>query len=73
MVISSGIIAYLGVFVKDYRDECTKQWASMLSTYHIKSTDSVSIRTVLGDPVKIREWQIQGLPSDDFSTDSAII
>lgn len=72
-MISSGIIAYLGVFLKDYRDECTTSWASMLNEFHIKSTENVSIRAVLGDPVKIREWQIQGLPSDDFSTDSAII
>jgi len=45
----------------------------MLMDFQIKSTENVSIKTVLGDPVKIREWNIQGLPSDDFSTDSAII
>ena len=41
--------------------------------FNIKSTENVSIKVVLGDPVRIREWQIQGLPSDDFSSDSAII
>jgi dynein heavy chain len=30
VMISSGIIAYLGVFLKDYRDECTANWAHML-------------------------------------------
>lgn len=30
MIISAGVIAYLGVFVKSYRDECTKSWAEML-------------------------------------------
>jgi dynein heavy chain, axonemal len=35
MVISSGIIAYLGVFVKEYRDECTKNWAKMLMEFQI--------------------------------------
>ena len=28
---------------------------------------------VLGDPVLIREWVIQGLPNDSFSIDNAII
>lgn len=28
---------------------------------------------VLGDPVHIREWVIQGLPNDSFSIDNAII
>ena len=45
----------------------------MLADFNIKSTENVTINKVLGDPVKIREWQIQMLPSDDFSTDSAII
>jgi len=30
IVISAGVIAYLGVFVKSYRDECTQNWADML-------------------------------------------
>ena len=28
---------------------------------------------VLGEPVQIREWVIQGLPNDSFSIDNAII
>jgi dynein heavy chain, axonemal len=73
IVISAGVIAYLGVFVKSYRDECTNQWADMLLQFDIKSTKNVSVETVLGDAVKVRQWQIQGLPQDSFSTDSAII
>ena len=62
ILISSGVIAYLGVFLKSYRDECTKQWAQMLNEYQLKSTENVSVEIVLGDAVKIRQWQIQGLP-----------
>ncbi len=29
--------------------------------------------TVLGDPVKIRDWTIDGLPNDAFSIDNGII
>ena len=28
---------------------------------------------VLGEPVQIRDWVIQGLPNDSFSIDNAII
>ena len=45
----------------------------MLMSFQIKSTKNVSVEIVLGDAVKIRQWQIQGLPQDSFSTDSAII
>ena len=54
ILISSGVIAYLGVFLKSYRDECTKQWAQMLNEYQLKSTENVSVEIVLGDAVKIR-------------------
>jgi dynein heavy chain len=62
VIISAGVIAYLGVFVKSYRDECTQSWADMLMQFQIKSTKNVSVELVLGDQVKIRQWQIQGLP-----------
>jgi len=56
IVISSGVIAYLGVFLKSYRDDCTKNWAKMLMDFNIRSTENVSIKNVLGEPMKIREW-----------------
>ena len=30
ILIASGIMAYLGVFVKSYREECVEQWVKML-------------------------------------------
>ena len=32
-----------------------------------------SLATVLGDPILIRQWQIDGLPTDSFSTDNGIV
>ena len=31
------------------------------------------LATVLGEPVKIRDWTIDGLPNDSFSVDNAIV
>lgn len=73
VIICSGIIAYLGIFIKSYRDDCTKSWAELLRQFNIQSTEGVSLEKSLGNQVKIREWQIKGLPSDSFSTDNAII
>lgn len=56
VIISSGVIAYLGVFLKNYRDECTQQWADMLRQFNINSTKNVSVEVVCGDAVKIRQW-----------------
>uniref|UniRef100_A0A8W4FNZ5 Dynein axonemal heavy chain 3 n=1 Tax=Sus scrofa TaxID=9823 RepID=A0A8W4FNZ5_PIG len=60
VLVSSGTVAYLGAFTVDYRAECQKQC-------------DFSLSNTLGDPVKIRAWQIAGLPVDSFSIDNGII
>lgn len=44
IIISSGIIAYLGVFSADYRDQCVTQWISMVNSLHIKSNDVITLQ-----------------------------
>jgi len=39
ILICSGIMAYLGVFNKSYRDECIAQWIKMLKTFAIVSSE----------------------------------
>jgi dynein heavy chain len=73
VLISSGIIAYLGVFVKSYREDCINNWIHMMKDFNIKSNDVISLNAILGNQVKITQWQIDKLPSDSFSIDNAII
>ena len=39
----------------------------------IPRSSEFSLSATLGDPVKIREWNIAGLPTDSFSVDNGII
>ena len=73
LMISSGIIAYLGVFTGSYRSSCIDVWVSQLKEKGIPSSSEFSLQKVLGDPVKIREWNMAHLPNDNFSIDNAII
>jgi dynein heavy chain len=73
VLISSGIIAYLGVFVQSYRTECIENWGSMLEKFGILASEEYSLQDVLGNPVQIRSWQVDKLPTDSFSVDNAII
>ena len=41
--------------------------------YKIQCSSDFSLMGTLGDPVKIRQWQIAGLPKDQFSVDNGII
>mmetsp|Transcript_20678 Transcript_20678/g.31630 ORF Transcript_20678/g.31630 Transcript_20678/m.31630 type:complete len:117 (+) Transcript_20678:5044-5394(+) len=53
IIISSGVIAYLGVFTMEYRAEAVTNWVNLMKSFEIKSTDKFSLREVLGNGVKI--------------------
>ena len=73
ILVCSGCIAYLGVFIQSYRTDCVKNWIQMIRTFNIKSNDEISLNAILGNQVKIRQWLIEKLPQDQFSIDNAII
>ncbi|NXK27218.1 DYH3 protein, partial [Arenaria interpres] len=73
VLLSSGTVAYLGAFTVDYRLKCQKQWQVLCNEKNIPCSSDFSLSNTLGDPVKIRAWQIAGLPIDSFSIDNGII
>ncbi|XP_078413797.1 dynein axonemal heavy chain 3 [Cetorhinus maximus] len=73
VLLSSGTVAYLGAFTVDYRYECQSEWHILCKEKLIPCSDVFSLNAILGDPVKIRAWQIAGLPVDAFSIDNGII
>ena len=73
VLISSGIIAYLGAFTKAYRDECVNQWIALCRERNIPCSDTVSLYAILADPVKVRSWILSGLPNDSFSIDNGVM
>ena len=72
-LISAGYIAYLGAFTPSYRATMLKEWQLMLTQYEVPHTPQVNILLTLGDPVKIRQYNIYGLPTDNHSIENAII
>ncbi|XP_069052852.1 dynein axonemal heavy chain 7 isoform X2 [Lepisosteus oculatus] len=73
ILISSGIVAYLGAFTSNYRQTQTEEWAELCKKRQIPCSQEISLMNSLGEPVKIRAWTIAGLPSDSFSIDNGII
>jgi len=73
VLISSGMIAYLGAFNSVFRDELADAWVKNCEVKKIPNSGAFSLQTVLGDAVQIRTWMQQGLPSDAFSVENAII
>ena len=73
IMLSSGVIAYLGAFTAGYRQEAVELWTAALRERGILCAEQFEMREILGDEVQIRKWTIDKLPNDSFSIDNAIM
>lgn len=73
VLLSAGIVAYLGAFTVDFRQECVQSWLKLCKEKGIPCSKNFSLSGTLGQPVVIRSWQIAGLPVDSFSIDNGIV
>ena len=73
VVISSGSIAYSGPFTPLYRQKLNEKWLAKLEEEGVPHTAGVNLIKTLQEPVKIRSWNINGLPTDSVSIENAII
>ncbi|KAG8128294.1 hypothetical protein E2320_015160, partial [Naja naja] len=73
VLVSSGFIAYLGPFTGQYRISLCEEWLSQLELHNVPHTKEPNLISTLGDPVKIRSWQIAGLPNDTLSVENGMI
>ena len=73
VLCSAGLMAYLGPFTANYRSRAVEAWVSACKQRSIPCSDNPTLENTLGEPVKIRQWIIDGLPTDAFSVDNGII
>nr|XP_031542333.1 dynein heavy chain 1, axonemal isoform X7 [Vicugna pacos] len=73
VLVAAGFVAYLGPFTGQYRTVLYDSWVKQLTTHHIPHTSEPTLIGTLGNPVKIRSWQIAGLPNDTLSVENGVI
>ena len=73
VMVAAGGIAYLGAFTSSYRLEQEEEWHKKLRKYQIPFSPGAGVNNTLSEPVKIRAWNIAGLPTDRLSTENAIV
>ena len=73
VLLSSGVIAYLGAFTLAYRSSIAQDWMGILQDKDLPRSLDPSTVKVLGKPVEIRQWIIYGLPTDSYSIENSII
>ena len=65
--LSSACISYLGAFTGLYRKDMTDKWITYCIELSIPTSETFSLVKTMGQPVIIREWNINGLPTDEVS------
>ncbi len=73
VLLSSALVAYLGAFTMQYRQECALNWHALCREKGIPCSENFSLSAPLGEPVKIRAWNIAGLPVGSFAIENGII
>jgi len=71
--LSAAFIAYCGPFTAGYRKRVVDLWVEECNIKNIPGSEAFSLVKVMGDPLSIRDWNIWGLPVDDYSTENGIL
>uniref|UniRef100_A0A674D4I4 Dynein axonemal heavy chain 1 n=1 Tax=Salmo trutta TaxID=8032 RepID=A0A674D4I4_SALTR len=74
VLLAAGYVAYLGPFtVSAYRASMADEWLRGFKEQGVPHTEEPNLISTLGDKVKIRSWQITGLPKDNLSVENGVI
>lgn len=71
--VSAACIAYYGAFTSNYRQELISLWSKRCAELNIPVSKNMSLVSVLADPYEIRQWNTDGLPRDQVSTENAVL
>jgi len=71
--LGTASISYIGAFTGVYREAILKEWVGKLNEYQVPLSEEYKLKAALGDAVKIRTWNMNGLPSDSVSIDNGIM
>jgi dynein heavy chain len=73
VVVSAGLIAYLGAFTSQYRKLAVRKWVKLCKSRNIPCSNNPALVDTLGEATVIRQWNVEGLPTDAFSIDNGIV
>jgi dynein heavy chain len=72
-LLAAGFLSYAGPFDTTFRDKLLTMWVSDVKSKEIPAAETFDFARFLADPTDVRDWNIQGLPKDDFSTENGVI
>ncbi|XP_053403793.1 dynein axonemal heavy chain 2-like isoform X2 [Mercenaria mercenaria] len=73
-LIAAAFMSYIGPFLSNYREELVqKVWLAEVKKLGVPCDPMFDFSKFMAKPTNVRDWNIQGLPSDSFSTENGVI
>lgn len=72
-LMACGYMCYAGAFTTDYRQMLWQSWMKEVKRLQIQLSKGFGFVSFLADPTEIRDWQLAGLPGDEFSCENGVI
>jgi len=73
-LVSAAFMSYAGPFGASYRNELvTEEWMASVKEKEVPYTTSYTFANFLAKATEVREWNLQKLPADDFSTENGVL
>ncbi|KEP65299.1 UNVERIFIED_CONTAM: ATPase family associated with various cellular activities (AAA) domain-containing protein [Hammondia hammondi] len=71
--LAAASICYCGPFTGRFRGQLHARWTELANHFGIACAENFSLTEVLSDPIELRDWDLQGLPSDRTSLESGVL
>eukprot|EP00232_Nephroselmis_pyriformis_P029065 CAMPEP_0182867354 /NCGR_PEP_ID=MMETSP0034_2-20130328/8675_1 /TAXON_ID=156128 /ORGANISM="Nephroselmis pyriformis, Strain CCMP717" /LENGTH=4528 /DNA_ID=CAMNT_0024999703 /DNA_START=83 /DNA_END=13669 /DNA_ORIENTATION=- len=73
-MVAAAFLSYAGPFPSEYREELVdKTWLPAIKVLNIPASEVFDFANFLANPSDVRDWNIQGLPADAFSTENGVM
>ncbi|XP_065175861.1 dynein axonemal heavy chain 2-like isoform X2 [Sycon ciliatum] len=73
-LMAAAFMSYAGPFLSNYRDDLVENiWLKKVRELRVPCNPDFSFSGFLGKATTVRQWNIQGLPSDSFSTENGVV
>jgi dynein heavy chain, axonemal len=73
VLLAIGFLSYSGPFNQEFRTLIMKNWRMELTKRKIPFSDDLNVVGMLVDNATIGDWNLQGLPNDELSTQNGLI
>ncbi|XP_031619236.1 LOW QUALITY PROTEIN: dynein heavy chain 7, axonemal [Contarinia nasturtii] len=73
VLISSGIVSYLGQLTETHRRKLIQIWIEKCTSLGLYCDPEFKVENVFADKIQVKSWNVYGLPDNRFTIESAII